>query len=481
MKFNNDFLWGGATSAAQYEGGYNEDGRGLSHMDYVNFIPRVDGVEHKVLDINEQLYNKYKENEQDYYFPFRKGTDFYHHYKEDIALMKEMGFKVFRMSISWSRLFPTGLEDKPNPKGVEFYHNVFKELVESGIEPLVTMTHYDIPAYLCETYNGWEHPILIDLWTKYSCFLVDEYKDEVKYWLTFNEINMPANASYLGGGMFVEKSKKNEQSCIHQAIHHMFVASAITVKYLHETAPSCLVGNMVARLQNYPYTCAPNDALATMQANQINLFYNDVMARGYYPKTILNYYKNNDINIDFVDGYEKILREGCVDFLSFSYYFTSVVSDDPDKREPMGRFVRSLKNPYMKFSDWGWGSDPTGLRITLNELYDKYQKPIFITENGLGAIDSLVDGKVHDDYRIEYIREHIKAIGDAINDGVEVLGYTTWGCIDIVSCGDAQMSKRYGFVYVDADDYGNGSYQRYKKDSFYWYKKVIASNGEDLD
>lgn len=478
--FPEGFLWGGATSAGQYEGGC-EDGCGLSHMDYIRFLPRIEGQYHRVLNITPEMHQDYLEHESEYYFPFRKGTDFYHHYKEDIALFAEMGFKTFRMSIKWSRLFPTGREDVPLRAGVEFYHKVFQELRKYNIEPLVTMTHYDIPIGLTEELNGWESAEMIGLWTRFAKFLLDEYKDEVTYWLTFNEINMAANSSYLGGGMFVEKSKRNAESCIHQALHHMLVASAIVTHYAHQTAPQCKIGNMIARLHNYAYTCKPADELATMRSNQLNLFFEDVMARGFYPRSMLNYYRDNHVTIDWYPGYEQILKDGTVDFLSFSYYFTSVVSDDEDKREPLGRFVRKLKNPYLKLSDWGWATDPTGLRITLNELYDRYQKPLFIVENGLGAHDTLQDGQIHDAYRIDYLRQHIEAVRDAIADGVEVMGYTPWGCIDLVSMGDAQMSKRYGFIYVDADDEGNGSYKRYKKDSFYWYKKVIASNGEDLD
>lgn len=479
--FPKNFLWGGATSAAQFEGAADVDGRGLSHMDYVRFMPRIDDVEHRILNVTPDQFQESKLHPEKYYFPFRKGVDFYHHYKEDIKLLSKMNFKVFRMSISWSRLFPTGLEDAPNEKGVAFYHNVFKELHRYGIEPLVTMTHYDIPAYLTENINGWESPKMVGYWTHFAKFLIDEYKDEVKYWITFNEINMVMNSSYLGGALFVEKSKKDPMSCKSQALHHMFVSSAIVTKYAHETASRCLIGNMIARLQNYPYTCRPDDVFRTYKEEQINLFYEDVMARGYYPKTILNFYKENGVTIDWYPNYERILQEGTVDFLTFSYYFTSVISDEPDKREPSGTFVRKLRNPYLSFSDWGWATDPLGLRLTLNVLFDRYQKPLFIVENGLGAHDQLTkENTIHDSYRIDYLRQHINAISEAIDDGVPILGYTSWGCIDLVSCGDGQMSKRYGFVYVDANDNGEGTYRRYPKDSFYWYKKVIDSNGNDL-
>lgn len=479
--FPKGFLWGGATSAPQHEGGFSEGGKGPTHMDYIARFDKADDVHDYAVCLTPEKYEYNKTHEDIQNLPFRRGTDFYHRYKEDIALMGEMGFKSFRMSICWARLFPTGTEKEPCKEGVEFYHNVFKELKKYNIEPLITMIHYDIPAYLTETLNGWESPKTIDYFMNYTKFIIDEYKGEVKHWLTFNEINMVMWFSYLGGGMFVEKSDLDQESCIHQALHHQLIASALTVKYLHDTAPGCIVGNMLARLQNYPYTCKPEDCYATQQQNKFNYFPVDIQAKGQYPKFILNYYEQHNIRFNWYPNYEKILSEGTVDFLSISYYHTGVISDDEDKREPIGRFVRELKNPYLKATAWGWNIDPIGLRISLNEMYDRYGLPIYVVENGVAARESLTeDNKVHDQYRCEYLKAHIQAIKGAIDDGVEVMGYTPWGCIDIVSCGDAQMSKHYGFVYVDADDYGNGTYNRYRKDSFYWYKKVIATNGEDL-
>lgn len=480
-KFQKDFLWGGATSSSQIEGGYNIGGRGLSHMDYIRRVEKNDTDKTFPINVTWDMFVDHKKHEDDYNFAFRRGSDFYHHYKEDIALLGEMGFKTYRMSIAWSRLFPTGLEDTPCKEGVQFYHDVFKECHKYGIEPLVTMIHYDIPVYLTETLNGWESPKVIDYFVHYAKFLIDEYKDEVKYWITFNEINMIMNSSYLGGGMFVEKSKKTKEACVHQALHHQLIASALTVKYFREQAPNCLVGNMIARLQNYAYTCNPADVLATQQQSQFNYFPTDIQVKGVYPRSILNYYEKQGIEIDWYPNSEEILKEGKVDFASISYYHTAVISAEADKAEPIGAFIRNLENPNNKITAWGWGIDPTGLRITLNDMNDRYGVPIFIVENGLGAHDELTDTKeVHDLYRIEYMKAHLEAIKEAIGDGVHVLGYTSWGCIDLVSCGDCQMSKRYGFIYVDADDDGNGSYDRYRKDSFYWYKKVIASNGEEL-
>ena len=480
--FPKNFLWGGATGATQYEGGFNEGGRGKSNYDYICSIPnaRKKGIRHiGELDYKAYCYNK--KNENKLYFPYRKATDFYHHYKEDIAMIAEMGFKVFRMSISWSRIFPTGEELEPNREGLQFYHNVFDELHKYNIEPLVTMTHYELPDALVEKYNGWQSSKLIELFLKYSNTLIDEYKDKVKYWITFNEINALICHPFTSGGFFIEKTGKNYFSAIYQALHHQYVASALTVKYLHETAPNCLIGSMIARLECYPYTCKPKDVAATLLEDQINFFSFDIMARGEYPKRMYRYFEEQDIHIQYVEGYENILKNNTVDFLALSYYMSYVVSDDEDNREEPGYLVKKLKNPNIPMTDWGWGIDPEGLRITLNRTYDRYKLPIFVVENGLGTYDKFVDGKIHDNYRIEYLRKHIEKLKEAIDNGVEVLGYTTWGCIDCVSATYGEMEKRYGFVYVDADNEGKGTYNRYRKDSFYWYKKVIETNGEDLD
>ncbi|MBP5279118.1 MAG: glycoside hydrolase family 1 protein [Erysipelotrichaceae bacterium] len=494
-RFPENFLWGGATSAAQCEGGRCLDGKGLSHLDYVyyrgpkgfcNFVLKKD-------------YEYAKQHESELNFPNRRGIDFYHRYKEDIALLAEMGFKSFRMSISWTRLFPTGKEEKPCEDGVQFYHNVFRELHKYGIEPLVTMIHYEMPIGFIDEFDGWLSEKIIPYCFKYLKFLIDEYKDEVKYWLTFNEINMVTAVPYLGGGIILDRyddlvintspfsgkipeeaNRKWDQKA-HQALHHQFIASAMIVKYAHETAPNCLIGNMFNLHHMYPETPSPEDAFRAHQEHEFNMFFCDVMARGSYPAWILSYYKKNGIKIKWYDNYEQILAEGKVDFISLSYYLSSIVTADPERQEKIGQFIRRLKNPYLKDSEFGWQIDPIALRISLNELRDRFNLPIYIVENGLGAFEELTEDKtVHDNYRISYLRSHIEAIGDAIEDGVDVIGYTPWGCIDLVSCSLVSMSKRYGFVYVDADDEGNGTYDRYRKDSFYWYKKVIASNGEDL-
>lgn len=495
-RFPENFLWGGATSAAQIEGGRCLDGKGLSHLDYVYYR----GPQIPCNFMLKENLKKAKEEEATLNFPNRRGIDFYHRYKEDIALLAQMGFKSFRMSISWTRLFPTGKEENPDPEGVEFYHNVFKELHKYNIEPLVTMIHYELPIGFVDEFNGWESDKIIPYCVKYLKFIIDEYKDEVKYWLTFNEINMVTAVPYLGGGIILdineefempkgfrpfgkipEKMERRWDNAAHQALHHQFIASAMIVKYAHEVAPNCLIGNMFNLHHLYPETPSPEDAYRAHEESEYNMFFCDVMAKGYYPKWMKAYYKRHNINIKYVDGYEKILSEGKVDFISLSYYLSSVVTADPERQDRIGNFIRTLKNPYIKTSDFGWQIDPTALRISLNELRDRFNLPIYIVENGLGAFESLTEDKtVHDDYRISYLRSHIEAIGQAIEDGVDVIGYTPWGCIDLVSCSLVSMSKRYGFIYVDADDEGNGTYNRYKKDSFYWYKKVIESNGEDL-
>ncbi len=497
-RFPDNFLWGGATSAAQIEGGRCEDGKGLSHLDYVYFR----GAKVPCNFMLKKDLEKARAEEATLNFPNRRGIDFFHRYKEDIALLAEMGFKSFRMSISWTRLFPTGKEETPVKEGVEFYHNVFRELHRHGIEPLVTMIHYELPIGFIDEFGGWESPEIIPYCVKYLKFLIDEYKDEVKYWLTFNEINMVCAVPYLGGGIILDKDDdgftipkgfrpfaplppemaERWENSSHQALHHQFIVSAMIVKYAHDTAPQCLIGNMFNLHHLYPETPSPKDALRAHEETEFNMFFCDVMARGYYPAWILSYYRKNNIRIKWYDGYEKILAEGKVDFISLSYYLSSIVTADPERQERIGSFIRTMHNPYLETSDFGWQIDPTALRISLNELRDRFNLPIYIVENGLGAFEELGEDKtIHDDYRISYLRSHIEAIADAIADGVDVIGYTPWGCIDLVSCSLVSMSKRYGFVYVDADDEGNGTYDRYPKDSFYWYKKVIASNGEDLD
>jgi 6-phospho-beta-glucosidase len=479
--FPKGFLWGGATAANQYEGAYDEGGKGLSTADMVKFIPKEERTGLHSLDITRQEIEAILEGKVDAVFPKRFGTDFYHRYKEDIALMAEMGFKVFRLSISWPRIFPNGDDKEPNEEGLAFYDSVFDECLKHGIEPLVTLSHYETPLNLTLKYNGWADRRTIDFFLNYVETVFTRYKGKVKYWLTFNEINVSALSPYTGAGVLVEESENRLQYAF-QAIHHQFIASALTTKLAREINPDFQIGCMLARMTTYPDTNNPKDILMAHDVNQKNLFFTDVHVRGEYPQYMNRFFEENEIHIVKAQEDDEILKQYTVDFLSFSYYMSISVSADEKKNEVGGNFIGGVKNKYLETSDWGWQIDPIGLRYTLRELYDRYQIPLFIVENGLGAYDTLEeDGSIHDEYRIDYLKKHIEQMKEAVRDGVELMGYTSWGCIDLVSASTSEMSKRYGFVYVDQDDYGNGTLNRYKKDSFYWYKKVIESNGEDLE
>lgn len=412
-----------------------------------------------------------------YFYPYHEGIDFYHRYKEDIALFAEMGFKVFRMSIAWTRIFPKGIEEEPNQAGLDFYRDVFLELKKYGIEPLVTIQHYDVPLYLEEELGGWNNRELIRCFDRYTEVLFREYKGLVKYWLTFNEINCA-----LMMQRFIPDCPKERIRDAYQLLHYQFVASARAVKRAHEMDAEYQVGAMVAAMCNYPLTPAPEDVLATQAQLQEDFYYcSDVMVRGEYPYFAGRLWKEYGVELERTAEDEKDLKEGKVDMLTFSYYSTSCVSTDENAPKSGGNFSWGAKNPYIPYSEWGWGMDPIGLRYFLNELYGRYGIPLMVVENGLGAVDALEeDGTVHDPYRIEYVRNHIKALDAAIEDGVDVRAYTPWGCIDLVSASTGEMAKRYGFIYVDRKDDGTGTFRRYKKDSFYWYKRVIASNGEEL-
>lgn len=481
MGFPKGFLWGGATAANQFEGGWLEDEKGASVPDHI----RGGTVS------TPRLWDK--EIDENIYYPSHEATDFYHHYKEDIALYGEMGFKCYRMSINWARIYPTGMEETPNQKGLDFYHNVFAECKKYNIEPLVTISHYELPWGLSEKYNGWAGREVIDFYVRYAKTLFTEFKDEVTLWLTFNEINIGANSfgriMSLGmqgddhAPMFKMNETDEEKSERFTALHHQFVASALAVQAGHEINPENKIGCMIAGSMTYPFTCNPLDVKdAQNRMNMSNWFCGDVQVRGHYPYYAKRFFKDNNIVVKMEEGDEDILKKGTVDFYSFSYYMSSCASVDPDALKSAGNMFTGIKNPYLKASDWGWQIDPEGLRIYLNEVYGRYEVPLMIVENGLGANDERSeDGKFHDDYRINYLRDHIKAMEQAVEDGVDLMGYTMWGCTDLVSASTGEMKKRYGFVYVDRDNDGNGDMHRERKDSFYWYKKVCESNGEDLD
>lgn len=477
MALSKNFLWGGATAANQCEGAYREGGRGLANVDVIPHGPDRRNV---------MLGNLHMDEIQaGYYYPALEGIDFYHHYKEDIALFAQMGFKTFRMSIGWTRIFPMGDEETPNEEGLAFYEAVFRECKKYGIEPLVTITHFDCPMHLIKTYGGWKNRKLIDFYKKLVTVLFTRYKGLVKYWITFNEINMILHLPFMGAGLQFEEGENQEQAKYLSA-HHELVASAWATKIAHEIDPENMVGCMMAAGNYYPYCCMPEDVWAAMGKDRENMMFIDVQARGYYPNYAKKLFARKGIQLNMTAEDEAILRENTVDYITFSYYSSRCITTQENVGETIGNAFKGTKNPYLPSSQWGWQIDPLGLRITMNTLYDRYQKPLFIVENGLGAKDTLVpDGKgsytVEDDYRIEYLKAHIEAFKAAVEeDGVELLGYTPWGCIDLVSASTGEMSKRYGFIYVDRKDDGSGTFARYPKKSFSWYRQVIASNGEDL-
>ncbi|MEX2785026.1 glycoside hydrolase family 1 protein [Streptococcus sp. H49] len=472
--FPENFLWGGATAANQFEGAYNVDGKGLSVQD----VTPQGGMPANIGDLDPLITDEPTPDNLKL-----EGIDFYHRYKEDIALFAEMGFKVFRLSIAWSRIFPKGDEKEPNEAGLQFYDKVFDELAKYNIEPLVTLSHYETPLHLARTYNGWASRQLIGFYERYVRTVFNRYKDKVKYWLTFNEVNSVLHGPFMSGGIatpFAELSKQD----LYQAVHHELVASALATKIGHEINPDFKIGCMVLAMPAYGYTANPLDQLAAREFENQNYLFSDIHARGKYPNYIKRYFEENNISIVFAPEDEAILKN-TVDFISFSYYMSVAQAHNPEDYETgRGNIMGGIKNPYLESSEWGWQIDPVGLRLVLNDFYDRYQLPLFIVENGLGAKDVLVDGPdgptVEDDYRIDYLKKHLQQVGEALKDGVELWGYTTWGPIDLVSASTAQLSKRYGFIYVDRNDDGTGSLARYKKKSFDWYKEVIATNGESL-
>ncbi|MDD6122687.1 MAG: family 1 glycosylhydrolase, partial [Solobacterium sp.] len=461
-------------------------GKGLSVSDVARAHLDADVTNYKAHNTitTSDIERGLNELDDEVNYPKRHGSDFYHHYKEDIALMAEMGFKVYRMSIAWSRIYPNGDDEYPNEEGLKFYDDVFDELKKYNIEPLVTMSHYEPPLNIVLNYDGWYSREVIDMFTKYVTTICTRYKDKVKYWLTFNEVDSMIRHPYTTGGLIQDRFPgKNFEEVIFQAMHHQFVASALATKICHEIIPGSMVGCMLTKLTYYPYTCKPEDVLAAQQKMRSTYAYSDTQVFGVYPAYLLSHFENNGIHIVKGENDDEIMQKYPVDFVSFSYYSSSCEAGSYEGLEVTpGNTIMALKNPYIPASDWGWQIDPIGLRVSLVDLYDRYRKPLFIVENGLGAKDILTEGKkVHDDYRIEYLREHFKCMSDAIyEDGVELLGYTSWACIDLVSESTKQMSKRYGYIYVDADDYGRGTYNRYRKDSFFWYKHVIETNGEEL-
>ena len=488
--FPKDFLWGGATAANQFEGAWNVDGKGVSTSDcctrgsltsvrHVTYQTEDGQVESKIMfGLDAPKGAKFGAFDG-YDYPSHEGIDFYHHYKEDIALFAEMGFKTFRMSINWTRIFPNGDDEQPNEKGLQFYEDVFKELKKYGIEPLVTLSHYETPIALTNKWNAWADRRTIDCFVRYAKTCFERYNGLVKYWLTFNEINCISFGGFMAAGV-----ASRDPLMIANATRNQLLASALAVQEAHKVNSDMMVGNMIGYGASYPYTCNPEDVLKQRKAQYNVDFYSDVQARGYYPNYKLKEYERANLDFELTKEDQEILANGTVDFITFSYYMSNCVSADPEVlANQKGNMLMGVKNPYLTESEWGWQIDPVGLRISLNDFYTKYRKPLMVVENGLGARDIVTeDGQIHDDYRIDYLRAHIEQMDKAINeDGVDLIGYTPWGCIDLVSASTGEMAKRYGFIYVDIQDDGTGDGKRMKKDSFYWYKKVIASNGVDLD
>lgn len=470
----NDFLWGGAIAANQCEGAYNEGGKGLSIADSLpggserfsffqkGFIPEID----------TEKYN----------YPNHTGIDFYHTFKEDIALFAEMNFKCLRFSIAWSRIFPMGDEETPNEEGLAFYDEMIDTLLSYNIEPVVTISHFEMPLNLSKKYNGWKSRQLIDFFERYARTLFERYGKKVKYWITFNEINSALHFPYMSLG-YLPSSDDDTSGGVYQALHHQFVAESKAIALCRKLCPNAKIGNMLLSAPVYPYSSHPKDIIKSKQSEMRNNYYcGDVQVFGEYAYFANSLLKDAGYTLKIEDGDLELIKQNTVDFISISYYMsiTQKYYNKEDVDTTGGNIFNGVKNPYLESSEWGWEVDPTGLRVLLNDLYGRYHLPIFIVENGLGAKDIMEDGEIHDTYRIDYMKKHIDAIIDSVNDGVEVMGYTPWGCIDLVSASTGQMSKRYGMVYVDKDDDGNGDGKRYKKDSFYWYKKAIESNGEVL-
>lgn len=470
MTLPKNFLWGGATAANQLEGAYLEDGKGLSSID---ILPSGD------------LRKKYIQGEigelkiqTDLHYPSHQAVDFYHHLAEDLALFAEMGFKALRISIAWTRIFPTGFEEKPNQKGLNFYLKIFKFCKQHHIEPIVTISHFEVPLALVKSFNGWQDRRMIHYYLKYCQTLFETYHDYVRYWLGFNEMNMILHAPFLACGL-VMNNTENPQQLKYQAAHHELIANAKAIQLGKTINPENQFGCMFAAGSTYAYTCNPKDVLEALKVDQENYFFSDVQVRGYYPNYALKYFEKQQIQLNITPEDCQTLKDNTVDFIAFSYYNSRTIAHpDTVAKKTDGNLFKTAQNPYLEMSEWGWPIDPTGLRITLNEIYDRYQKPLLLVENGLGATDILqVDDTIADDYRINYLKEHIREMKAAIEeDGVDLFGYTAWSAIDMVSASSGELKKRYGFIYVDEKN----QFRRLKKQSFHWYQQVIQSNGNNL-
>lgn len=481
--FPQGFLWGSATAACQTEGAWKEGGKGMSVAD-IAMRQGKDVPRSAYKDITWQKIRAAVAYAGDDIYPKRRGVDFYHRYKEDIALCAEMGFTAFRMSIAWSRIFPRGDESKANPAGIAFYNQVFDELKRYRIEPIVTLSHFEMPLHLVTEYGGWASRKLIECYVRYAEACFEAFGDRVTYWINFNEMNGTRFNTFYSTGIVREDWGEKFEQATYQAAHNQFVASARSVALLRKLWPEARMGCMVVPFTRYPGTCKPEDVMKMHQDMHLDCyFYTDIYMRGEYPGYAVRYFSERGIELETEAEDFRLLKQHTTDFLAFSYYSTSISSVEQEGWETTdGNLHAQLKNPYLEASAWGWQIDPLGLRYQLGCFSDRYQNPpVMVVENGLGAVDQVeADGSVHDDYRIEYLRRHLEQLREAVIDGVNVIGYTSWSTMDIISSGTSEMAKRYGFIYVDLDDQNKGSLNRIKKDSFYWYQKVIASNGEDL-
>lgn len=478
MSFPKDFYWGGATAANQLEGGWQEGGKGVSCADIC-----TGGSATTSKRITPTL-------EEGTFYPSHDAVDHYRRFKEDIALFAEMGFKMYRFSIAWTRIFPNGDEKAPNEEGLKFYEELIDECLKYNIEPMVTISHYEVPFNLTKKWNSWVDRRMINCYLNFCEAIFKRFKGKVHYWLTFNEINtatMPMGA-FLSQGILSKietmdfMDQVDNPNYRFQGLHHQFIASALAVKMAKEIDPNNKMGCMQVMMTSYGLTCSPEDQLTTKQLMQLqSWFCSDVQCRGEYPNYIFRYFKENGIDVHMEEGDVTILKEGTVDYYTGSYYMSNCQTADPSVKSGVGNILGGVTNPYLEESEWGWQIDPIGLRISLNEVWDRYGLPIFIVENGLGAVDTIEeDGSIKDDYRVDYLQKHIKQMHEAILDGVDLKGYTPWGCIDIVSASTGEMKKRYGFIFVERYDDGTGDYSRRRKNSFYWYKNVIETNGAEI-
>lgn len=474
-RFPQGFMWGGATAANQVEGAYDKDGKGLSIVD------AIPGGKARLSIVSSPEFDFSLDTER-YTYPNHKGIDHYHRFREDIALFAEMGFKCYRFSIAWTRIYPNGVEQQPNEAGLNHYQQVIDTCITHGIEPVITISHYEMPLHLAKTFGGWQGREVIGHFERFARTVLERFGQQVKYWMTFNEINSAFHFPIMSQGLTVKTGALEPQAKF-QALHNQFVASSLAVKIAHETNPDIKIGCMILYATSYGFDCNPVNQLAALKERQSSDFYcADVQVGGKYPYYAKSLWQSLGVKLDIQPGDLDLLKAHTVDYIGFSYYMSrTIYATNPEAAAAHGNLLGGARNPFLEASDWGWEIDPTGLRIALNELYDRYEKPLFIVENGLGAIDKPDENHyVADDYRINYLRQHISAMAEAVEDGVDLMGYTPWGCIDLVSMSTGEMSKRYGMIYVDLDDNINGTGDRYRKKSFHWYKQVIATNGQDL-